>query len=113
MRKNPESLKEDIAASFQLSVVEVLTKKSIEAAKTTGIHKLVLSGGVSANSALRESIMHHASKEGIDVFLPSLHLCTDNAAMIASAGYYRFQKGDIANYTLNPKSYLPLGSADG
>ncbi len=113
LRKNPESLKEDIAASFQLSVVEVLTKKSIEAAKTTGIHKLVLSGGVSANSALRESIMHHASKEGIDVFLPSLHLCTDNAAMIASAGYYRFQKGDIANYTLNPKSYLPLGSADG
>ncbi len=113
IRKYPESKKEDIAASFQSSVVEVLTKKSIEAAKTKGINNIVLSGGVSANSALREGIRCRASEEGIKSFLPSLHLCTDNAAMIASAGYYHFKKGKIADFTLNPKAYLPLESTNG
>jgi N6-L-threonylcarbamoyladenine synthase len=113
VKKNPDSLKEDVAASFQSSVVEVLTKKAIEASRAEGIKNMVLSGGVAANSTLRESIRHNALAEGIKVFLPSLHLCTDNAAMIASAGYYLFKKGRVADFTLNPKAYLPLGSADG
>jgi N6-L-threonylcarbamoyladenine synthase len=58
--------------------------------------------------------MQHRSRErGIDVFLPSLHYCTDNAAMIAAAGYHHYLNGDFADISLNPKAYLPLGSADG
>lgn len=113
VRKNPDAKKEDIAASFQVAVVDALVERVTEIARTEDIERIVLSGGVSANSVLREKIKQKALCDGFEIFLPSLSLCTDNAAMIAAAGYHHFKKGDFANYNLNPKAYLPLGSADG
>ena len=109
VKKHPESKKEDIAASFQLAVVEALIDRTIEAAREERINRVILSGGVSANSFLRSSMKEKAVSEGIELFLPSLNLCTDNAAMIASAGYYYFKKGDLADFSLNPKACLPIG----
>ncbi len=108
-KKTPDSKKEDTAACFQDAVVDVLVNKSIGAARSKGIKRIVLSGGVSANTALRERIKKESLGNGIDVYLPSLQLCTDNAAMVAAAGYHRFLKGEFANISLNPKAYLPLG----
>lgn len=113
VRKHPEATKEDISASFQSAVIEVLIDRVSEAVKAEGVKRVALSGGVSANSTLREKIGHRAIKDEFELFLPSLYLCTDNAAMIASAGYHHFKLGDLAKYDLNPKAYLPLVSAAG
>lgn len=113
IKKNPDSDKNDVAASFQASVVDVLVARTIETAKQKGIKQIVMSGGVAANSLLRESLRRRGSEENLKIYLPSLDLCTDNAAMIAAAGYHGFIKGNISNFSLNPKAYLPLGPADG
>jgi N6-L-threonylcarbamoyladenine synthase len=113
VRKNLKTSKEDIAAGFQAAVIDVLVGRSIEVAKQLGIRRIALSGGVSANKGLRDAIKEKTSDEGLQVFLPSVDLCTDNAAMIASAGYYRFINGETAAFDLNPKAYLPIGSANG
>ena len=80
--KNEEIVVEDVAASFQEAVVEVLSTKAIKAAKEKGYDTIALAGGVAANSALREKLTTMCSKENIQVKYPSLILCTDNAAMI-------------------------------
>jgi N6-L-threonylcarbamoyladenine synthase len=98
----------DIAASFQASVVDVLVRKVELAIIKTGIHSVVLSGGVASNSGLRKKINEMANARETKVFLPSPALCTDNAAMIASAGYYHYVAGDTASLDLNPKAYLKL-----
>ena len=85
----------------------------LEVAKLKEVKEIVISGGVSANSGLRERITQASAEKGIKAYLPSLHLCTDNAAMVAAAGYHQFIKGEIASYSLNPKACLPLGSANG
>ncbi|MBQ1484238.1 MAG: tRNA (adenosine(37)-N6)-threonylcarbamoyltransferase complex transferase subunit TsaD, partial [Eubacterium sp.] len=83
---------EDVAAGFQEAVVEVLVEKAVHAVKSLGRDRLVMAGGVSANSRLREAMAERCRKEGIELFLPDKALCTDNAAMIASAAYYKYRK---------------------
>ncbi len=113
VRKNPHASKEDIAAGFQAAVIDVLVGRSIEVAQKHGINRIALSGGVSANKGLRDAMKDKASEAGIELFLPPANLCTDNAAMIASAGYYHRLDGETASFDLNPKACLPLGSANG
>lgn len=100
--------KADIAASFQDAVTDVLCEHTIEAALRKGRKLIALAGGVASNSALREKMTREAKKHGIDVIYPPPVLCTDNAAMIACAGYYGYLKNDFADMTLNAVASLPL-----
>ena len=83
----------DVAAGFQEAVVEVMVEKALYAVKNEGEDRLVMAGGVAANSRLREAMEAACKKEGIELFLPEKPLCTDNAAMIAVAGYYEYING--------------------
>lgn len=98
----------DIAASFQHSMVGMLTENTFEAARRSGVFKIALAGGVSANGALRSEFIRRAKKENIEIYLPELRYCTDNAAMIASAAYYRYIKGERGGLDLNAVAVLPL-----
>lgn len=89
VRKHPEVATEDVAASFQKAVVDVLVHKARKAAKAVGAKGLCLGGGVAANSQLRESILDVCVADGLRAYLPSRAMCTDNAAMIAAAAYHR------------------------
>ncbi|MBI5632419.1 MAG: tRNA (adenosine(37)-N6)-threonylcarbamoyltransferase complex transferase subunit TsaD [Nitrospirae bacterium] len=102
------SLLSDIAASFQSAVVDVLVRKTEWAVNKTGIRRVAISGGVSANSGLRQKMKEMGAKQRIDLFIPSVSLCTDNAAMIAAAGYHRFLNKEFAGLDLNPMAYLSL-----
>jgi N6-L-threonylcarbamoyladenine synthase len=84
----------DIAASFQARVVDILCKKTIKAAKEKGVKNILIAGGVAANSLLRKELLERSKVEGIDVFYPSMKLCTDNAGMIAVAGYFKLKYGE-------------------
>lgn len=86
----------DIAAGFQESVVEVLNYKIIHAAKTKGCRHIAIVGGVAANRELRNRVRSEAAKAGIKVHIPSIELCGDNAAMIASCGYHHFKNGNLS-----------------
>ncbi|MEN9506209.1 MAG: putative O-sialoglycoprotein endopeptidase [Actinomycetota bacterium] len=91
VRKNPDVTTADVAASFQAAVVDVLVAKARRAARQVGATGLVLGGGVAANSLLRDRFVVACSEDGINSFLPSRAMCTDNAAMIAAAGWYRLR----------------------
>lgn len=99
----------DVAASFQQSVVEVLSNKAIRAAKYNKTNTLCLAGGVAANSALRFELEKLCNKEGIRFLYPPSILCTDNAAMIACAGYYDFINGRVSDMSLNAIPSLKIG----
>lgn len=98
----------DVCASFQAAVVDVLVKKSEWALEKEVISSLTVSGGVSANGSLREALTAMARRRGANLFIPPVSLCTDNAAMIAAAGYHHFVSRDVAPLDLNPSAYLPL-----
>ena len=105
----PDSdLLHNIAASFQAAVTDVLVRKTEWAVKKTWIRQVTLSGGVSANSSLRKKMIEMGEEKGVGIFIPSVSLCTDNAAMIAAAGHHHFLKKDFAGLDLNPRPYLPL-----
>ncbi|MDR2648958.1 MAG: tRNA (adenosine(37)-N6)-threonylcarbamoyltransferase complex transferase subunit TsaD [Clostridiales bacterium] len=93
--------KADVAASFQKAVVDVLTDKALSACLALNINTLALAGGVSSNSALRESMRLACEKNNIALFAPPPVFCTDNAAMIASCGYFRWKQGKISSLDLN------------
>ncbi|MBQ2411836.1 MAG: tRNA (adenosine(37)-N6)-threonylcarbamoyltransferase complex transferase subunit TsaD, partial [Anaerotignum sp.] len=100
---------EDIAASFQQSVVEVLVGKTIKAAKANGVKKIALAGGVASNSTLRAKMQEACDKEGFRLSIPSPILCTDNAAMIGCAAYYEYLAGVRDGLDLNANPSLRLG----
>ena len=95
-RKEGESARADIAAAFQVAVVDVLAAKCLAALKQTGLRQLVVAGGVGANRALRQRLDAEAEQRRFAVFYPPLELCTDNGAMIAFAGALRLQAGQLA-----------------
>jgi len=103
----PERILRDLAASFQEAVVEVLVRKTFQAAEHEGLKRVVLCGGVAANRRLREAMIE-ASHEKIKVFVPRAPLCTDNAAMIAVAGHACLERGIRSSLDLDAFSSLPL-----
>jgi N6-L-threonylcarbamoyladenine synthase len=98
----------NVAASFQEAVVDMLVAPTIEAAVALGVPRLVVSGGVSANSRLRHRMVEEGKRRGLDVRFPSPKFCTDNAAMIAYAGARRLERNEHDDLSLNATASLPL-----
>ena len=107
MAKDPQFIeknKEDICAGFQKTLIDILLDKLVKASRLTGIRTVAIGGGVSANSALRERMIAEGKRRRWDVFLPEFKFTTDNAAMIAIAGYFRFLAGERAPLDIAPVS---------
>lgn len=100
--------KEDLAASFQSRVINILTKKTMRVVQKYNISTLILAGGVSANKGLREAFDKLCYENNIKFVVPPLKYCTDNATMIAAAAYFAFNKGLIADSLLNAKATIPI-----
>jgi len=111
MQKNPKFIEEnleDLCASIQHSIVSILLKKLEKAIKQTGIKQLAIAGGVSANSYLRSKLEKLATTKGYQLYIPKIEYCTDNAAMIAIAGYFKYLDEDFADQSETPSARLPF-----
>ena len=109
-QRNEEWNKEDLAASFQASVIDVLVTKTLRAAKEKGVKQVLLAGGVAANKGLRDTLSKKMEKEipTVDLVIPPLSLCGDNAAMIGAAAYEVYKEKEYASYNLNARPGLEL-----
>lgn len=107
--KHEEICRADVAASFQAAVVDDIVSHTIEAAKTYGMDKVALAGGVASNSALRQAMKERCEAEGLRFYYPSPILCTDNAAMIGCAAYYEYLAGTRHGLDLNAVPNLKIG----
>jgi N6-L-threonylcarbamoyladenine synthase len=105
---DPKLSVRDVAASFQAAVVDTLVEKTMQAALETGVRKIVVAGGVAANSLLRKRMRERAEERGLTLYLPGMDLCIDNAAMIAYTGYMHFLRGEHSALDLNPKASMGL-----
>ena len=103
-QRGNEINKANLACSFQNRVVDILVKKTMHALDKYNVKNLIVAGGVSANKGLREKITLECEKQGVDLTIPEIKYCTDNAAMIGAAGYYAYKLGRRADLTLNAKS---------
>lgn len=101
-----EEHKADLCASLQHTIIEILLDKVIKASKATGIKDIAIAGGVSANSGLRNALVAEGKKRGWRTFLPEFRFTTDNAAMIALAGYYRYMQGELSSLDVAPVARL-------
>lgn len=112
---NQKSMKEedinkaDVAASFQKAVVSFLVDNSLRACKLKNVNKIAVAGGVASNTCLRETFKSQGSKNKVDVLFPEPMLCTDNAAMIGSAAYFEYMRGNTSSLNLNAIPNLKLG----
>ena len=102
-QRGNDIVKENLACSFQNRVVEILTKKTMKALKEYNVDNLIVAGGVSANKGLRERLIKECEKNDINLSMPDIKYCTDNAAMIASAGYYAYKLGIISDIDLKAR----------
>lgn len=110
VRANPSAATDDVAASFQRAVVDVIVHKARRAASEIGAKTIALGGGVAANSLLRHELAAAGSADGLAVVLPSREMCTDNAAMIASAAWYRLARGESSPLDAGANPNLKLGT---
>lgn len=109
--RNPDFIQEnlpDICASVEKRIATILLKKLKQAAQQYHIKDLALAGGVSANTGLRNGLQELCEQEGWNSFIPKMEYCTDNAAMIAIAGYYKFLKGEFAGQDVSPLARMPF-----
>ncbi|PLV57576.1 tRNA (adenosine(37)-N6)-threonylcarbamoyltransferase complex transferase subunit TsaD [Thermotoga sp. SG1] len=108
LKKEKDYRVEDVAASFQEAVVDILVEKTFRLARNLGIRKIAFVGGVAANSRLREKVNDRAKRWGYEVFFPPLSLCTDNALMVARAGYEKAKRGIFSPLYLNADPNLSV-----
>jgi len=109
-QRGNEIRKKDLATSFQNTVVEIITKKTMKALHDKNVTNLIVAGGVAANKGIREKLTELCEKENIHYTFPDIKYCTDNATMIAASGYYAYINGQTSNLELNGKSSLELKS---
>jgi len=107
-QKGIEVNKNDLSASFQLAVCDIVSDKLMHAAKEFGYKNIVVAGGVCANSGIRARLTDECQKRGYKLYMPPLKYCGDNAAMVGSQAYYEYKSGNIAGLDLNAVASLPI-----